>query len=118
MTNRPNMQASLIGKAIIRLARFMRTAPHSHVRTGDGQLGLSTTHIEQIYTIAALFMNGLRTGGPENDYIAEGWVIRNGMPFSSGENCHAGAVQPAVTIFVAHEHGRITRKPTIQSQAF
>jgi hypothetical protein len=31
------------------------------------------------------FMQGFRTGGPENDYIVDGLVVRSGTPFSNGE---------------------------------
>jgi len=32
------------------------------------------------------FMNDLRTGGPENHYLADAIVVRNGEPFVSGDN--------------------------------
>lgn len=32
------------------------------------------------------FMHGLRTGGPENDFICDCYVVRSGVPFANGQN--------------------------------
>jgi len=34
------------------------------------------------------FMNHLRTGGPENGFVADAIVVRSGQPFSMGQNWH------------------------------
>ncbi|MBX9787851.1 MAG: type IV secretory system conjugative DNA transfer family protein [Pirellulales bacterium] len=36
---------------------------------------------------ASAFMQGLRTGGPQNLYLADAFVIKTGEPFSNGNNC-------------------------------
>src|SRR5947208_603279 len=80
--------SSLIGKAIIRLGGSSRNSSAQMFDDSPGKSNLGTSlneHIEDLI-LPRLFMNGLKTGGPENGYIAEGWVIKNGEPFSSGEN--------------------------------
>ena len=32
------------------------------------------------------FMNGLRTGGPSNDFLCDAFVLRSGEPFANGMN--------------------------------
>ena len=53
---------------------------------GNANLGTSISESINDLILPRLFMNGLRTGGPENNFTADGWVIRNGVPFSNGEN--------------------------------
>ncbi len=33
-----------------------------------------------------VFTSGLRTGGPENQFLTDAIVIRSGMPFSNGQS--------------------------------
>lgn len=77
--------ASLIGRGILHLGSGdVRGNIFDQLeRAGSGYH--FSEHFEQLLQ-NGMFMHGLRTGGPENDYIAEGWVVRNGMPFSSGLN--------------------------------
>ena len=80
--------SSLIGRAIIRLGGSSSSGGGQVFEEFMGKYNLGTSlneHIEDLI-LPRLFMNGLRTGGPENGYIAEGWVIRNGTAFSNGEN--------------------------------
>lgn len=80
--------SSLVGRAIIRLASSSRNGagPLFEEIVGNYNLGTSLSeHFEDLIQ-ARLFMNGLKTGGPENGFVAEGWVIKNGTPFSNGEN--------------------------------
>ena len=80
--------SSLAGRAAIRLGSTSRKGMGAAFDELMGRISLSTSlgeHIEDLIQ-ARLFMNGLRTGGPENGYVADGWVIRNGKAFSSGEN--------------------------------
>ncbi len=80
--------SSLVGRAVIRLASVSRNGMGAAFEELMGKITLGTSlaeHIEDLIQ-SRLFMNGLRTGGPENGYIAEGWVIRNGTSFSNGES--------------------------------
>jgi type IV secretory pathway TraG/TraD family ATPase VirD4 len=80
--------SSLVGQSIIRLANSSRSGGAKVYDEILGDYTLSTSLNEQIaeLILPRLFMNGLKTGGPENGFIAEGWVVRNGQSFSNGEN--------------------------------
>jgi hypothetical protein len=80
--------SSLVGQSIIRLSNASRSGGAKVYDEILGDYTLSTSLNEQIaeLILPRLFMNGLKTGGPENGFIAEGWVIRNGQSFSNGEN--------------------------------
>jgi hypothetical protein len=52
-----------------------------------GQMKFSGSFSQSIQNILENreFMQGLRTGGPENGFLVDGWVVRSGEPFSNGE---------------------------------
>lgn len=79
--------ASLIGKGILHMggSSIKRNDPNGGA-FGSPQVDFSLSErIEQVLQNGA-FLHGLKTGGPENGYIAEGFVIRNGNLFSNGFN--------------------------------
>ena len=80
--------SSLVGQSIIRLSNASRSGGAKVYDEILGDYTLSTSLNEQIaeLILPRLFMNGLKAGGPEDGFIAEGWVIRNGQSFSNGEN--------------------------------
>ena len=45
--------------------------------------GNFSEHFEQILQNNA-FLSGLRTGGPDNGFLADAILVRSGMPFSNG----------------------------------
>jgi type IV secretory pathway TraG/TraD family ATPase VirD4 len=79
--------AGLIGK---RLRTYMDTSsstednPHDAI-FGQPKVNCSTRQVIENVKESAEFMQGLRTGGKENGYMVDGYVIRSGMPFSNGE---------------------------------
>jgi hypothetical protein len=80
--------SSLVGKDIVRMAGASRGGGAMLYDELTGRQGLGTSLSERIEDLiqARYFQNGLKTGGPENGYIAQGWIVRNGQPFSTGEN--------------------------------
>lgn len=78
--------ASLVGKS---LQTFVGGSTQDEGDMFDSMFGRSSytgnfsSHFEQILQNNA-FLSGLRTGGPENDYLADAILVRTGMPFSDG----------------------------------
>ena len=53
---------------------------------GNGQFTASySEHYEDILQ-NTVFLSGLRCGGKDNNYLVDCVVLRNGEPFSNGEN--------------------------------
>jgi hypothetical protein len=52
---------------------------------GTGFHGSFSETYEQVLQDQA-FMSGLRTGGPDNGFLADAWVLKSGEPFADGRN--------------------------------
>lgn len=80
--------SSHISRTIIRLASSSRSGTAKMFNEFSGNYNLSTSLSESVSErlLPGLFMNGHKTGGPENGCIVTAWVIRNGESFSNGEN--------------------------------
>ncbi|HEY7327645.1 MAG TPA: type IV secretory system conjugative DNA transfer family protein [Gemmataceae bacterium] len=52
---------------------------------GQSKTSATTRHSMRKILEHREFMQGMRTGGPENDYKVDGLVVRSGTPFSTGE---------------------------------
>ena len=80
--------ANLVGKS---LQTFIGTSNAPIESLYDEMMGMSkvTTSTNAHYELelqAAVFQNGLRTGGKSAGYICDGIVVRSGEPFASGKN--------------------------------
>jgi hypothetical protein len=79
---------SLIGRTKLLMAGSSMSRPFSIYEEILGQANATTSlneHFEQRLQ-NAVFLHGLRCGGPENGYLCDGIIIKNGSCFSSGEN--------------------------------
>jgi hypothetical protein len=80
--------SSLIGRTVLHMGGGHMQPygqPFSEVM---GRLPISTSwsqHVESLLQ-AREFMTGLRTGGADNGFMADAWVVRNGNAFSNGYN--------------------------------
>jgi hypothetical protein len=80
--------SSLIGRTILRLGG---SSMSNNGSVYDEMLGLYrryislSEHYEQRVQ-NSFFMHGLRCGGPENEFMCDGIVIKNGSHFSNGDN--------------------------------
>lgn len=80
--------SSLIGKTLIHLGSGHVSPAPMIFDAATGRPPITTgwtQHVESLLQNRA-FMTGLRTGGPDNGYMADAWVIRSGMPFHNGLN--------------------------------
>jgi hypothetical protein len=80
--------ASLIGRGVIHMGSGHLTPQGQPFEDVMGRTRISTGWSQQIEMMlqGRAFMTGLRTGGAENGFMADAWVIRSGVPFSNGEN--------------------------------
>ena len=78
--------ASLIGKRVVVRYGGSEGARGELWEEMTGRSRFTSSFNEYLeYVVAGDFTNGLRTGGPPNN-VADGFVIRNGVPFACGEN--------------------------------
>jgi len=62
-----------------------RTGLYDQMMGNGGFRASFSEHMRNILE-PAVFMNNLRSGGPENGFIADAIVLKSGMPFSNGQN--------------------------------